>query len=806
MKEVNIEKLEFPYNVRKRQGMYGSSGENADILFREIVDNAVDLVMKNRISIDIESYTNMDGWNAVIDNGFGMPLYLDKDYPDKDRPITIDMLSKINIGSNFNQTEYSAGLNGTGSKLTNALSDYFYAIVNAGKKDKKTLPKFIQQGIDTDEPYFVIKFEKGILKYTRMVSFDDLKMIFNNDADSAGITPKILESIEKLGKNFGTAVVFKPDATLLDTVKVAYHAYPFKLIKSLFQYDKDFSDVQVSFKLNGKEVEPYSLESFLRDKDFIDNKIITRAVSVKTEENHPIKFIYQAAYSKEGFDSMTSGSVNLLETKQGVHINLVQQAIGEAFSQYNSLIKPADARLGLRLFVLNLAIKPLFNSQDKTKLSKYEDKGSTQVEILKALSKDFLKFMKENQPYFDLLCERIIEYKKATSKLSNIELLKSHIVMGDDSDSKRTKAGQMSKVFGCTTRDYDKAELYIVEGLSAGGNLIARRNTKYQAILPIRGKLKNTSGMEDTDLVSNAEVLAIINTIGVGAGAIVDVSKARYGKVIIATDADSDGCLTGDTLIRLASGESVKISSLANRDSFDVLSYSKDGKKTIGKGHSARITKMVNHVYTIVLDDKRVVTCTDNHPFLLSNGTFVRADELKEYDLLMPVADDKPISISRISVNYLPKPIEVWDITVEEHHNFALSSGVFVHNSHIQNLVAGLFYMHLPELIKAGKLYVLETPYYEWHHDKKVEFFYYDEKDKIDFNKGRVFKLKGLGSSDPDVAEKYMLDANHRRLVQIVYDPERELEIREASRLLYSSDARRELMYERGVFLAGNIK
>ena len=321
----------------------------------------------------------------------------------------------------------------------------------------------------------------------------------------------------------------------------------------------------------------------------------------------------------------------------------------------------------MRLFVLNFAIEPLFNSQDKTKLSRWEDRGYNETEVIKAISSAFLKLMKENQPYFDLLCERIIEYKKATSKLSNIELLKSHIVMGDDSDSKRTKAGQMRKVFGCTTRDYDKAELYIVEGLSAGGNLIARRNTKYQAILPIRGKLKNTSGMEDTDLVSNAEVLAIINTIGVGAGAIVDVSKARYGKVIIAVDADSDG-------------------------------------------------------------------------------------------------------------------------------------------AHIQNLVAGLFYMHLPELIKAGKLYVLETPYYEWHHDKKVEFFYYDEKDKIDFNKGRVFKLKGLGSSDPDVAEKYMLDANHRRIVQIVYDPERELEIREASRLLYSSDARRELMYERGVFLAGNIK
>ena len=765
----NVEKLEFPWIVLKRPGLYGHDCLTPNLLFRELADNTVDLSIKTRKSVSVSAIINKQDWHMIVDNAGGMPLYLDKDYPvEDDRPITIDLLSKLNVGTNFSKTSYSLGMHGLGGKITVACSSTYLMFVNAAKQKDANLPKFIKQGLSEGKPIIAFKFHKGILDSQTMMTVDDVKNYSDFPKNN-----EIIAFLDELDDTFGTLIAFTPIPEMHDSMSISYHGYPIKLMKGLFQYDKELSDIVVDFKLNGKELDAYSFQNTFNE-DTVEGKVFSCAVSVPTEEPLPLKFIFQVGWSKDKWNFDSDGSVNLLKTPNGKHINTVLSGISNAFSKYNNMIKQQDSRLGMRLFVLNFAIEPLFNSQDKTKLSRWEDRGYNETEVIKSISSAFLKLMKENQPYFDLLCERIIEYKKATSKLSNIELLKSHIVMGDDSDSKRTKAGQMSKVFGCTTRDYDKAELYIVEGLSAGGNLIARRNTKYQAILPIRGKLKNTSGMEDTDLVSNAEVLAIINTIGVGAGAIVDVSKARYGKVIIATDADSDGCLTGDTLIRLSSGESVKISSLANKESFDVLSYSKDGKKTIGKGHSARITKTVNHVYTIALDNKQVVNCTDNHPFLLANGTFVRADELKECDLLMPVADGKPISISRISISYLPEPIDVWDITVEEHHNFALSSGVFVHNSHIQNLVAGLFYMHLPALIKAGKLYVLETPYYEWHHDKKVEFFYYDEKDKIDFNKGRVFKLKGVGSSDPDVAEKYMLDANHRRIVQIVYDPERE--------------------------------
>lgn len=664
-KEVMIEKLKFPDNIRKRMGMFGADGENADILFREIVDNAVDLVLKTRANLNIKSFTNIDGFNIIIDDGQGLPIYNDPDYHDdndfsKQQPITIDLLSRINVGSNFHKIEYSSGLNGVGTKLTNALSDYFIVFVNASKKDIKTLTTEHKIKVKSGNTVYRLEFRKGELYSSSMIKFDDII----NSLDFDKVSNKISSYINN---DFGTIIIFKADNTLLNSIDVKYHGYPFRIIKGLFPLDKDFSNINVNFSIDGKEIEPLSFKDIFSKEVFIEDKIFTQSVSIKTLEPLPIKFIYQIAWNKDQFNSESDGSVNLLKTSTGRHIQLVQSAITSAFNKYNNIITSADSRLGMRLFVLSLAVEPNWNSQDKSKLANYQDKGVSEPEIIRILAESFLKVMKANTEFFDLICFRIIEYKKLQNNLSNIDLLKSSFILGDESEKRRAKSGDSARVYEATSREWDKRELYITEGLSASQPIIELRNKLFQSCLPLKGKLINTVGFNEIDLSKNREILAIINTIGCGIGNITDISKSKYGKIISATDADSDG-------------------------------------------------------------------------------------------------------------------------------------------SHISNLITTLFYSHVPELIKAGMLYKLETPYYRVTTDNKIEYFYSDEKNKIDFEKSSVRKLKGLGSwstKDPKPVTDYIINPSTRRLVKISLDDLDEFYTKDAARLLSSSVARKQLMIDIGVLNDG---
>lgn len=813
IKEVDIVKLEYPDNIRTRQGMYGSDGTDATILFREVVDNTIDLATKFKLSINVESWINQNDWNVVVDNGLGFPIYKDMDFPNEDRSIVRDMMCKVNVGSNFNQTQYSTGQNGVGTRLTQALSDDFILLSNANKKDKKTLPKFIQEGLDKSKSIYIWHSKKGRYYYESVLNKQEL-VSYLKDLINKDLTKNLSEFLDSFNEDdFGTMVLFKPDSTLLESTKVNYKGYPFSLVKELFKYDTDFSNINLTYKLNGKEIQPYSFTSDFKEK-LIEDKVLTLSSSIKTEDVLPIKFICQFAWCSDKFNVEVNGSVNLLETPVGKHLNIVQNALGQALVKYNPLLKSNDARYGLRLFVLNLALKPLFNSQDKTKLSKWEDKGYNEKEVIKMLADSFLKLMKENSEYFDLLCERIIEYKRATEKLSNIELLKSKIVMGDESDKKRIMSGQMSRVYECTSDDYSKRELYIVEGLSASGNLLQTRNKLFQAILPLQGKMRNTSTLDEERLVDNKEVLAIVNTIGCGLGGICDPSKSRYNKVIIASDFDSDGCLLGDTVIDIQKeGRTfgIEIKELVDwkrqgklegtyAKSFNVESGMIEYKPIINAVLTKYVTKddLLTYRFSNLLGTQHV-TATKNHLFYTKSGRYVRLDELAE-----EVITDSDPGYFDLGVNPCLEKIDndmlipVYDIEVQDNHNF-YANDVLVHNSHIANLITTLFLHHAPEMIKQGYLYKVEAPYYKVIDGKKVKYYYHDEKDKIDFSK-EVHKLKGLGSYTKEEAKQFLMDTKERRLIPIVWNPDMEYEIQEASKLMYSGLARKKLMIERGIF------
>lgn len=809
----NIEKLEFPYSIRKRPGVFGADLITPNLLLREVLDNTVDLVLKTRKPIEVTALTNRSNWNIVCDNGSGIPVYLDKDYDvSLDKPIIIDLLSKLNVGSNFTKTQYSLGMHGLGLKGTNALSDYFNVYVNVEKQKESNLPEFVKKGLKEGKSIFVIRFEKGLLQNFEMIAKNEILI---SEINTGKLTDNrdITKFLESLSDDFGTIVAFKPDEEMHESMTVSYHGYPVKLIKSLFKFDKDLSKIDFKLNLNGKEIEPLDFQKMFSDK-LINDKVFSQSVDIKTDEPLPIKFIYQVSWSADKFNFDCDGSVNLLQTPSGKHINLVTNAISQAFSKYNSLIKPNDTRLGMRLFALGLMLEPLFNSQDKTKLSKIEDKGYNEKEVIKTLADSFLKLMKENSEYFDLLCERIIEYKRATEKLSNIELLKSKIVMGDESDKKRIMSGQMSRVYECTSDDYSKRELYIVEGLSASGNLLQTRNKLFQAILPLQGKMRNTSTLDEEKLVDNKEVLAIVNTIGCGLGGICDPSKSRYNKVIIASDFDSDGCLLGDTVIDVQKeGRTfvIEIEELVDwkrkgklegtyAKSFNIESGLIEYKPIINAVLTKYVTKdeLLTYRFSNGLGTQHV-TATKNHLFYTKSGRYVRLDELNE-----EVITDSDPGYFDLGVNPCLEKIDndmlipVYDIEVQDNHNF-YANDVLVHNSHIANLITTLFLHHAPEMIKQGYLYKVEAPYYKVIDGKKVKYYYHDEKDKIDFSK-EVHKLKGLGSYTKEEAKQFLMDTKERRLIPIVWNPDMEYEIQEASKLMYSGLARKKLMIERGIF------
>jgi DNA gyrase/topoisomerase IV subunit B len=484
-KEVEILKLDYPDNVRTRPGLWGSNSLDADLLFRELIDNSIDIALKFKMPISVKAVNNQKDWNYISDSGIGFPLYIDPDYPDEERPVLLDMRSRVSVGSNFAKTEYSLGLHGSGSTAAAALSLDFMIITNAKKKDQSTLPKYIRDAVKEGKIFFAHHTYQGRLVDYSMISLSEIKSwLLDRNAVITELSEKLIDSLDE---NLGVLWAFTPDTTILETPNVTYKANPFKLSSGLFQYDKELQNIDISLELNGESIDPYDFRKDYHDVKFIEDKVLTLSADIETDEAKSIKFIVQLGYDQNSFGTKINASVNLLDTPTGKHVNLFTQALGQSLAKYNNIVKPADAKLGLTAFILNFCLEPLFNSQDKVNLSKYEDRYSSNIDnhIRAELTKACDKLIKDNKEYFDIICERIIQYRKATDKLSNIELLKSSFVMGKSEGQKRASKGIAANVYECTSTKWEQRELYITEGASASGNLVQARNKEFVSILPL---------------------------------------------------------------------------------------------------------------------------------------------------------------------------------------------------------------------------------------------------------------------------------------------------------------------------------
>lgn len=643
MTDIVIKKLRFPENIRTNLGMYLGTNANFTTPNREIINNSTDELM-NKHGDTIYLY-NTPTYKVVVDNGRGLPVYIDPDYGD--RVITESILTDTHSGSKFDSTdEKNGGLHGVGSTAVNAVCARYIVAVNLLKKPMDTtLPWIAEAAGNCAEPFYVLEYEGGIKKDEKVV--DTIAGVYDHIGCDVGL-PDDAE--------ISTFVFFVPDLTIYESAKASISIMPLKM--ALLE-----SAENARIFVNNEPIPAYD---FLTDVAEIDvdplNEIINKQQfqvrhSLRTEDADIAtdEIMIDFAWRKSVFTESIESMINLIETTDGGLVNkVVRDSVGYALSKYSGVLTPSDARYGLiAMGSMFSTRKKKFSSQTKEKLLSL-DKFNHNKFVTEVGEKILNDVILKNEVYFQALCNRLVEYKTQMNRISSTDFIKTRISYGDDSERSSARRAVAAKVYEALSGKASERELYITEGLSASGGIIKYRDKRTQSVLPLRGKLVNTSTFELEDVVGHSEALAVINTVGVGAGSLVRLEKCRYNKIIIATDLDSDG-------------------------------------------------------------------------------------------------------------------------------------------GHIANMIVGLIWMHIPELIRAGKVYKLDAPYYRVNGDKH---FFYDEKDKIDFESAKVDKLKGLGSYEVNEVKKFIV-GKERRLIQIT--AEDTLGIESSIKLLYSSLARKRLMIDRGI-------
>ena len=496
---ADIEILEGLAGVRKRPAMYIGSTNSTGLhhLVWEIVDNAVDEALNgfgNVIVITIHK----DGSLSVLDEGRGIPVDIHKT---TNMPAVQLIFSTLHSGGKFSSKVYasSAGLHGVGSSVTNALSVYCDITV----------------------------FRDGKINHLR----------FENGG-------KLVTPLEVLGttRKHGTLVRFKPDDKIFSTTN--------------FQFDVIANHVQESaFLLKGVRFVVLDERTSQRG-DFCYNEGLKEYVAYLNKDKTPmdevisfdgedsgIKVDIALQYcAKDYGESIYSYANNVRTRDGGTHESGFKMGITKAVNDYateNQLIRGkiklegSDIREGLTAIIsLKIPEQMLqYEGQTKQKLGTPEAVAI----VSNFIYNNMTYYLNEHKEFAVSLVKKCIDAQNARIAARKAK---------DEARSTRKAKVEMilsDKLTPAQSKDYDKNELFIVEGESAGGTARKGRNRIYQAILPLRGKPLNTDSISKERMLKNEEFATIINTIGAGFGEDFNVDNSHYGKVIIMTDADTDG-------------------------------------------------------------------------------------------------------------------------------------------------------------------------------------------------------------------------------------------------------------------------
>lgn len=494
----NINVLKGLEAVRKRPAMYigDVSSRGLHHLINEVVDNSIDEALggyNDRVIVTIKK----DGSVSVEDRGRGIPVDM---HPVEKRSALEVVMTVLHAGGKFDKDSYkvSGGLHGVGVSVVNALSEKMTAEV---RRDNKI--------------YFQ-EYHKGI-------PVEKVKQIGTYKGDQTG-----------------TTITFKPDTEIFKATKFNFETVAERL-RELAYLNKDVTMI-LKDENDGQE-ETYRFKGGLIDfVKYLDEQrtAMHKPVYIEGEkDNTPVEISFE--YSDSYSENVHSYVNNINTIEGGTHLVGFRTALTRTLNNYaykNGLIKENnkitltgdDFREGLTAVISIKVMEPQFEGQTKTKLGNSEVKSVVETIVGEKLS----EYLEENPSVGKKIiekCMRAAEAREASRKARDLVRRKNAL------DSMHLPG----KLADCSINDPEHCEIYIVEGDSAGGSAKQGRDRRFQAILPIKGKILNVEKAKLNKILENQEIQAMIAALGAGIGEEFNPEKSRYGKIILMTDADVDG-------------------------------------------------------------------------------------------------------------------------------------------------------------------------------------------------------------------------------------------------------------------------
>ncbi len=493
---TTIQVLEGVEAVRRRPAMYigDTSTRGLHHLVYEVVDNSVDESLAGYCNY-IEVAVHSDNSASIADNGRGIPVDMHKT---EKKPAVEVALTTLHAGGKFDHRVYkvSGGLHGVGVSVVNALSDWLEVEV---KRDGKVYHQ---------------RYERG----------------------------KTVSKLTVIGKSThtGTKVTFKPDKTIFNKIDFSYDILSQRLRELAFlnkglkiKLADERTDKEAVFEFSGGVIS--FVEYLNKNKNPLHNKVI---YFQKSQDDVIIEVALQ--YNDGYAETLFSFANNINTVEGGTHLSGFKSALTRAINQYaknKNVIKSdeigitgEDVREGLTCVVSVKVPNPQFEGQTKTKLGNSEVEGLVASASLDA----FAAYFEENPSIANKIIDKVIvasRAREAARKARELTRRKGAL----------EGAGLPGKLADCSERDPALCELYIVEGDSAGGSAKQGRDRRFQAILPIKGKILNVEKARLDKILSNEEIRTVITALGTGVGEEFDITKLRYHKLMLMADADIDG-------------------------------------------------------------------------------------------------------------------------------------------------------------------------------------------------------------------------------------------------------------------------
>lgn len=484
--------------VRKRPAMYIGSQDARGLhhLVYEVVDNSIDEAMAGYCE-NVSVTLHADNSVTVRDDGRGIPVDI---HPKEGVPAVQVVMTKLHAGGKFDNTSYkvSGGLHGVGVSCVNALSEELTVTV------RRNGHRYRQH-------------------YKRGVPQDDLTIIGDE-------------------KGHGTSVHFKPDEEIFETVEFSYEILK-KRFEELAYLNKGLR-IECLDERTGEKHEFHAeggLQQFVADLNSAEQSLHGIIQGSNIIDNVSIDFALQ--YNSSYKENLFSFANNIRTKEGGTHLVGFRTALTRAINGYvksqpdlvkklkDTTLTGDDVREGLTAIVSVKLPQPQFEGQTKTKLGNSEISGIVATAVYDRLN----VYFEENPKDARAIIEKAIDASRAREAARRAkELVRRKGALSDNA--------LPGKLADCQSKDPGESELFIVEGDSAGGSAKQGRNPRNQAILPLRGKILNTERTRFDKMLANKEVKALITAMGAGIGKDdIDLSKLRYHKIVIMTDADVDG-------------------------------------------------------------------------------------------------------------------------------------------------------------------------------------------------------------------------------------------------------------------------